>query len=59
MRPQEGLFVMRSTADHVPQEHPLRAIREILNTVLREMDAVFASMYKPSAHRSEFLHPGH
>lgn len=44
---QEGLFVVRSTADYVPAEHPLRPIREILNTALREMDAVFASMYKP------------
>lgn len=49
---QEGLFVMRNTADYVPQEHPLRAIREILNTALVEMDAVFASMYKPSGRDS-------
>lgn len=44
---QEGLFVVRSTADYVPAEHPLRSIREILNTALREMDALFASMYAP------------
>jgi transposase len=44
---QEGLFVVRSSADYVPQEHPLRPIREILNTALREMDALFASMYEP------------
>lgn len=44
---QDGLFVVRSTADYVPAEHPLRPIREILNTALREMDAVFASMYEP------------
>lgn len=49
---QEGLFVVRSTADYVPAEHPLRAIREILNTALREMDAVFASMYAPSGRDS-------
>lgn len=42
---QEGLFVTRTTADYVPQTHPLRAIREILNTALREMDGLFASIY--------------
>jgi hypothetical protein len=31
--------VVRGTADYVPQEHPLRPIREILNTALREMEA--------------------
>lgn len=49
---QEGLFVVRSTADYVPTEHPLRPIREILNTALREMDAVFAAMYKASGRDS-------
>lgn len=42
---QEGLFVTRSTADYVPATHPLRPIREILNTALREMDELFASIY--------------
>ena len=42
---QEGLFVVRSTADYVPADHPLRPIRGILNTALREMDALFASLY--------------
>lgn len=49
---QEGLFVVRSTADYVPADHPLRPIREILNTALREMDALFASMYEPSGRDS-------
>jgi transposase len=49
---QEGLFVVRSTADYVPAEHPLRPIREILNTALREMDALFASMYASSGRDS-------
>ena len=42
---QEGLFVTRKTADYVPAEHPLMAIREILNTALREMDLLFESIY--------------
>jgi transposase len=49
---QEGLFVVRSSADYVPAEHPLRPIREILNTALREMDALFASMYASSGRDS-------
>lgn len=49
---QEGLFVVRSTADYVPKDHPLRPIRDILNTALREMDPVFAAMYAPSGRDS-------
>lgn len=49
---QEGLFVMRTTADYVPEGHPLGAIREILNTALREMDALFASIYADSGRYS-------
>jgi transposase len=49
---QEGLFVVRTTADYVPQGHPLRAIREILNTALREMDPLFASIYADSGRYS-------
>jgi len=43
---QEGLFVVRKTSDYVPAEHPLLAIREILNTALRDMDRLFESMYE-------------
>lgn len=43
---QEGLFVMRTTADYVPAGHPLVAIREILNHALREMDGLFESIYE-------------
>ena len=43
---QEGLFVMRTTADYVPAGHPLVAIREILNHALGEMDALFESIYE-------------
>ena len=32
---QEGLFVVKTTSDYVPAEHPLIAIRSILNTALR------------------------
>jgi len=41
---QEGLFIVKKTADYVPADHPLIAIREIVNTALREMDRLFESM---------------
>ena len=43
---QEGLFIVRKTSDYVPAEHPLLAIREILNAALRDMDRLFESMYE-------------
>ena len=43
---QEGLFVVKQTADYVPAEHPLIPIRDILNTALRDMDLLFESMYE-------------
>ena len=42
---QEGLFVTRKTADFVPAGHPLVAIRDILNSALRDMDLLFESIY--------------
>jgi len=42
---QEGLFIVKKTSDYVPAEHPLIAIREIVNTALCEMDRLFDSMY--------------
>jgi len=43
---QEGLFIVKKTSDYVPAGHPVIAIREILNTALRDMDGEFESMYK-------------
>ena len=43
---QEGLFVVKTTTDYVPAEHPLIPIREILNAALRDMDVLFESMYE-------------
>src|SRR4029079_2843781 len=43
---QEELFSLRQTADFVPEAHPLRAIREIVNQALRSMDRLFESMYE-------------
>lgn len=43
---QEGLFIVRKTSDYVPIQHPLIAIREIVNVALREMDRLFESMHE-------------
>lgn len=43
---QEGLFVVRTTADYVPAGHPLIAIRDILNRALRDLDILFESLYE-------------
>lgn len=43
---QEGLFIVRKTSDYVPMQHPLIAIREIVNVALRDMDRLFESMYE-------------
>ncbi|MGH8633547.1 MAG: IS5 family transposase [Burkholderiales bacterium] len=42
---QETLFTVRSLDSFVPQDHPLRPIREILNRALKDMDATFEAMY--------------
>ena len=49
---QDGLFTYTSLEQMVPQEHPLRPIREILNRALREMDRTFAAMYAGSGRDS-------
>ena len=43
---QENLFVTRKTSDYVPADHPLMAIRDILNRALRDMDLLFESIYE-------------
>ena len=49
---QERLFSYVTPSDFVPESHPLRAIREIVNTALREMEATFAVMYAESGRES-------
>ena len=43
---QEGLFIVRKTSDYVPMQHPLIAIRDLVNVALRDMDRLFESMYE-------------
>lgn len=42
---QEGLFSFKRLEEFVPSEHPLRAIRTILNAALTRLDADFNAMY--------------
>ncbi|QEZ45561.1 IS5 family transposase [Cupriavidus oxalaticus] len=42
----EGLFTMRRLEDFVPQSHPLRPIRSMVNQALAKMDRLFAAMYE-------------
>ena len=49
---QDSLFSYMTVSKFVPAEHPLRAIRKILNTALLEMDETFAAMYADSVRDS-------
>jgi transposase len=49
---QGGLFIVRKTSDYVSAGHPLLAIREILNTALRDIDRLFESMYEERGRHS-------
>lgn len=42
----ESLYSVRKLEDFVPASHPLRLVREIVNTALARMDALFSRMYK-------------
>jgi hypothetical protein len=44
---QEGLFSFKQLEEFVPADHPLRAIRAILNAALARLDAKFDDMYSP------------
>jgi len=42
---QKRLFTCRTFGEFVQDEHPLRPMREIVNTALKKMDELFAQMY--------------
>lgn len=44
----ESLFTMAKLEDFVPTDHPLRAMRELVNEALNIMDALFVSMHADS-----------
>jgi hypothetical protein len=45
----EGLFTLRQLEDFIPAGHPQRAIRQMVNAALVQMDALFCGMYKPTS----------
>lgn len=42
---QPSLFVMKSVSDFVPQDHPLRALRTLVDEALGALDSLFDEMY--------------
>src|SRR5260370_12200337 len=49
---QGAMYSYISPEERVPQEHPLRAIREIVDAVLKEMSPEFARLYASSGRPS-------
>jgi transposase len=49
---QDSMFTYLTLEGYVPKEHPLRAIRNIVNAALREMDQTFGAMYADSGRDS-------
>lgn len=49
---QPILFVTRTVADFVPPDHPLRALRELIDEALASLDGLFDSCCPWSASAS-------
>ena len=49
---QEGLFTLAKLDDFVPADHPLRAIRELVNEALGGLNELFNSIYADSGRAS-------
>jgi transposase len=41
----ESLFTMRHLDDFVPQNHPLRAVRKMVNQALKNIESLLSGMY--------------
>ena len=50
--PQLAMLSTVSTEDLIPADHPIRKIRVVVDTVLDELDPVFAEMYATGGRRS-------
>jgi len=51
-RVQDGMFSYVSLEQRVPQDHPLRAVRKLTDTVLRTLSAEFDALYAGSGRPS-------
>jgi len=49
---QESLFMMAKLEDFVPSDHPLRAIRELVNDALVQLNALFNGIYADNGRAS-------
>lgn len=49
---QDGMFSYVSPDKRIPQDHPLRPIRKMVDQALREMSPLFDSMYENTGRRS-------
>lgn len=49
---QESLFTVAKLDDFVPQDHPLRAIRELTDQALRRMSGLFSTLYADTGRHS-------
>ncbi len=50
--PQLAMLTTVSTEDLIPDDHPIRKIRVVVDTVLAELDPIFDEMYARSGRRS-------
>jgi transposase len=51
-RVQDGMFSCVTLEQRVPQDHPLRAIRKLTDTVLQSLSAGFDTLYSSSGRPS-------
>ena len=51
-RLQESLFTVAKLDDFVPADHPLRPLRDQVNTVLRRLSGLFSTMYADTGRES-------
>ena len=49
---QSAIFSYLSPEQRVPPDHPLRAVRQIADTVLKQLSQVFSRMYAKVGRRS-------
>jgi len=49
---QEGLFSYLSPESRIPKDHPLRPVREMVDSALSELSGQFESMYSDTGRRS-------